>query len=435
MRIVHLVSGAGGMICGSCLQSNTLAAAIIREGEDLVLLPIYTPLRTDEPNVAHEEVSHGGILAYMLHKLPILNRAPGFIHDFLNWKPLLEKAGKLSGATNPAKLGPLSCAMLSGDKGPMKSELDKLVRRLEVLRPDIVQLSNALISGMAPGIADRLGVPVCCGLSGEDLFLDQLPSAYREKAVTLIAENAKSLSAAIAMNRYYANRAAEFLKIPPEIITVIEPGLNLEGFGPKRDRANASEEIRIGYLARIAPEKGLDRLVEAFIEISQRKLRIPPIRFLAAGHLPASGKKYLRSVERRLRECELENRFEYIGELGRAGKIGFLRSLDIFSVPSVYPEAKGLSILEAMACGVPCVQPRSGSYTEILESTGGGILVEPDETKALADGLLRLIEDRKSAEKFGASAREAVFERFDIETTARKTIKLYEKLVRRAPGR
>ena len=79
--------------------------------------------------------------------------------------------------------------------------------------------------------------------------------------------------------------------------------------------------------------------------------------------------------------------FEYRGELDRAGKIAFLQSLDVLSVPATYAEPKGIFLLEAMASGVPVVQPRRGAFPEIVETTGGGLIVDADDPDALADGL------------------------------------------------
>ena len=67
----------------------------------------------------------------------------------------------------------------------------------------------------------------------------------------------------------------------------------------------------------------------------------------------------------------------------RPHKIDFLRNLDVLCVPATYDEPKGIFLLEAMANGVPVVQPRRGAFPEILEKTGGGILVEPDDPASL----------------------------------------------------
>ena len=91
-----------------------------------------------------------------------------------------------------------------------------------------------------------------------------------------------------------------------------------------------------------------------------------------------------------MKDWGLADQFEYRGELDRAGKIAFLQSLDVMSVPATYAEPKGIFLLEAMATGVPVVQPRRGAFPEIIERTGGGLLVEPDDAEALADGLLTI---------------------------------------------
>lgn len=433
MRIVYLLSGAGEMICGSCLQGNTAASAILELGEDMILLPIYMPLRTDEPNVAEREVSHGGIVAYLLHSVPVLGRFPRKLLHVFNWRPLLSLAGKFSGATDARKLGALTCSMLRGGDGPMKRELDHLCERLRPLEPDIVHLSNTLLLGMTPHISAKLQVPIVSGLSGEDLFLDQLPQKYREESIELISAHSKELSGLIAMNRYYAERSASFLRIPREKIEVIEPGLNLNGYENLPKKAGSTEK-RIGYLARIAPEKGLEKLVDAFILLSERP-NLPPIRLLAAGYLSGSQKRYLASIKRKLEAAGISDRFEYIGEPNREEKIRFLSSLDLMSVPAIYPEAKGLSILEAMACGVPCVEPRDGSYPELIESSGGGILVKPNDTESLANGIEELLLDPDRAEELGKRGRESVFENYNAKRTASRTVEYYRSIITQAMKR
>ena len=81
----------------------------------------------------------------------------------------------------------------------------------------------------------------------------------------------------------------------------------------------------------------------------------------------------------------LATEFHYHGALDRTAKLAFLRSLDVFSMPATYEEPKALSVIEALATGVPVVQPRLGAFTEIIENTGGGLLVPPNDIEALAE--------------------------------------------------
>ncbi len=78
MKIVHLVAGAGGMYCGSCLYGNTLAAAIQKLGEEAILAPMYTPIRTDEENVSIAHVAFGGINVYLQEHFALFRHTPWF---------------------------------------------------------------------------------------------------------------------------------------------------------------------------------------------------------------------------------------------------------------------------------------------------------------------------------------------------------------------
>ena len=119
-----------------------------------------------------------------------------------------------------------------------------------------------------------------------------------------------------------------------------------------------------------------------------------PIRLEAAGYMARSSREYLDRVRQTLEQAGLAGEFTYRGEIDRAGKLAFLAGLDVLSVPATYDEPKGLFLLEAMASGVPVVQPRRGAFVEIVEKTGGGLLVEPDDAQQLADGLYALWSDR-----------------------------------------
>ncbi len=115
-------------------------------------------------------------------------------------------------------------------------------------------------------------------------------------------------------------------------------------------------------------------------------------RLEAAGYMAPEHKKYLADIENKMTAAGLGDEFHYRGVLDREQKIAFLRQLDVLSVPATYDEPKGMFLLEAMACGVPVVQPRRGAFTEIVERTGGGVLVEKDDPQSLGEGILRIFQ-------------------------------------------
>jgi glycosyltransferase involved in cell wall biosynthesis len=126
---------------------------------------------------------------------------------------------------------------------------------------------------------------------------------------------------------------------------VVPLGINLEGFDPE-PRTN-SGRFTVGFLARIAPEKGLHKLAEEYM-LLRRKSDFRPAAFRVAGYLAPEHKEYLRSVSRLFLEAGLDQEFHYDGVLDRADKIEFLRGLNVFSVPCTYDEQKGISLLETM---------------------------------------------------------------------------------------
>jgi glycosyltransferase involved in cell wall biosynthesis len=151
---------------------------------------------------------------------------------------------------------------------------------------------------------------------------------------------------------------------------------------------------------------------------------------VAAGYLPPEHGPYLDGLKRQMQEWGLGGHFEYRGEVDRSEKIAFLHTLDVLSVPATYHEPKGIFLMEAMAAGVPVVQPRHGAFPEILDKTGGGLLVEPDDPDALADGLLAIWNDPARAEALSRAGARGVREHYNVERMAEAVEKIYQDLQR-----
>src|SRR5688572_30831383 len=141
-------------------------------------------------------------------------------------------------------------------------------------------------------------------------------------------------------------------------------------------------------------------------------------------------KPYLNDIQKGLADAGLASEFIYRGVLDREQKIDFLRELDVMSVPATYDEPKGVSLLEAMACGVPLVQPRRGAFTEIIEKTSGGLLVEPDDPQSLADALLQIFQDRPRAEEMGRAGALGVRQHYSAAHMADRALEAYESVIR-----
>jgi len=414
MRIGYITAGAAGMYCGSCLHDNTLSAAMQRQGHDVALVPTYTPVRTDEEDVSIDRVFYGALNVYLEQKSSFFRHSPAVVHWLLDRKPVLNWVSRMAGsrATQGEQLGELTLSMLQGEEGNQASELARLVEWMrDEYRPDIIHITNSMLIGMAGALRRVLDVPVFCSVQGEDIFLDDIGEPWGARVRAEMRAHAGDVDRFVAPSRYYADHMANYLGVDSEVMTIVPLGIKLEGHATPEPHDDA---FTIGYLARICPEKGLHQLVDAFIELAGQR---PKARLRIAGYLAARDQAYR------------DDRVDWRGEVDRQGKLDLLHSLDVFTMPTVYHESKGLPVLEALASGVPVVLPAHGAFPEIIYWTGGGMLVEPNSPTALAEGILEMADDAEARCGMSAAGRAAVHEQFSDDAMATATLKEYEKVL------
>jgi glycosyltransferase involved in cell wall biosynthesis len=270
--------------------------------------------------------------------------------------------------------------------------------------------------------------PVCCTLQGEELFLSQLQEPYRTQAMELIRAKIHDVDGFVAVSHYSAGYWIRELGIAENQMHVVPLGISLGGY--RAAESAPHQPFRVGFLARVAPEKGLHVLAESYIRL-RRETDFSGAVLEAAGYLAPEHRAYLRGVERLMKDAGFGEEFHYRGELDRVKKIEFLNSLDLLSVPCVYDEPKGIFLLEAMASGVPVVQPRRGAFPEILAHTGGGVLVEPepDDSASLADAIHRLWKSPAERAELGRRGAEGVRAHYSVSQMAERALEAYGKIV------
>jgi glycosyltransferase involved in cell wall biosynthesis len=431
MNIVQLTPGAGGMFCGNCFHDNTLVAALRGLGHDAIMLPLYLPINVDEEDEsAGQPVFFGGINVYLEQKSAFFRKAPGWLHRLLNSRRLLEWAAGRAARTRAAEVGELLISMLRGEYGHQNREITELIAWLRShAKPDVICLSNALLIGMARRLKAELDVPVVCLLQGEEPYLDALPDSHREPAWQLLAERAADVDAWIAPSRWNADRLQARLHLKPERLHVVHDGINLAGFevslapsGVQSQRAPV-----LGYFARMCKDKGLDTLIEAFIHLKNRG-NVQRLKLHIGGGCGPGDEAFVKSLRVRLAEAGFIGEVSFSPNLSRAEKLAFLQSLTVFSVPAMYGEAFGLYVIEALAAGVPVVQPNTSAFPEIIAATGGGVLCEPGDARSLADGLEELLLNPDRARALGTAGRQAVAEKFTADAMARETLQVFERV-------
>ena len=427
MRILSITAGAAGMYCGSCTRDNALARELMALGHDVTLVPVYTPTRPDEPNVSRPRVLFGGISVYLQQHAAIFRKAPRVLDRLWDSPRVIQALSSRAISTDARMLGGMTISMLQGEQGALRREFDKLVDWIrEEPLPDVINLPNTLMIALAAPLKRAFNRPICCTMQGEEFFLDGLVPPYREQALALIREQVPSVDRFIAVGEYCAAFMSHYLDIPRARISVVPLGINMDGYPRSAPAAGRPEggPLRIGYFARIAPEKGLHLLAEAYIQLRRRTGRTP-IRLEAAGYLARAHQPYLDIVRRTLERADLAHEFSHHGEVDREGKLAFLRGLDILSVPATFDEPKGMFLLEAMASGVPVVQPRRGGFIEIVERTGGGLLVEGDDADALTDGLYTLSTDPALRATLAGRAFQGVRAHYTVAESAARLLDVY----------
>jgi glycosyltransferase involved in cell wall biosynthesis len=430
MRILQITAGAAGMYCGSCLRDNALAAEVLRLGHDVTLLPLYTPTLTDEANVSHERVFFGGISVYLQQHSRLFRKTPWLVDKLWDSQFALKLAAKSSLSTSPKLLGEMTVSMLRGENGHQRKEVKKLVDWLKTQpAPDVIVLPNSMLIGLAAPLKAAVGSAVCCTLQGEDLFLDGLTEPYRSTALKLIREQTAAVDLFLPTSDYYAEFMARYLKVEAPRMKVVTLGIKMDGY-ERRGRPDA-RPFTVGYLARIAPEKGLHVLVEAYREL-RRRLPEMPCRLEAAGYLGAEHKPYLDGIQRQLGEWGLAGEFRYAGEVDRDGKIAFLQGIDILSVPGDYADPKGIYLLEAMACGVPFVQPAHGAFPELKQRTQGGLLTTPGDPLSIAAALATVAENPELRDTLARNAYENVRRYHSVQRMAESALEAYSRAVQAA---
>lgn len=409
------------MFCGSCMHDNTWARALQSAGAEVSLLPTYTPIRVDEKDASDRHVYLGGVNVYLDSASSLWRKVPRVMKRLFDARWLIRMATKFSISNDAGDLGDLALDMLAGPDGPHRDSFTELAGHLRSIRPDAVIFSNALLSGALPAIREVYMGPLACVLQGDDLFLDMLPTKYREPAVAAMSRNASLFDRFLVHTRFYRDYISRYLSLDREKFEIVPLGIDITPHTglPKPIEHHAGI---VGYFARIAPEKGLHHLVDAMCLLKQR---LPDVKLKVGGYLGPGHRQYFRDVQRAA--APLGSGFEYVGSPTTvAEKAAFYQSVDVLSVPTDFLEPKGLYVLESLANGIPAVQPSHGSFPEIVEKTGGGLLVKPKHPAALADGLYELLTDDARRMRLAESGHERVRSEYSLEAMAARTLEVFQ---------
>jgi glycosyltransferase involved in cell wall biosynthesis len=414
------------------MRDSAIAHALRNMGHEVTLIPLYTPLRNERDITTTTEVFYGGVNVYLQSASTLFQKTPRLLDWVFDRPWLLNMAGRMGAQSDPAELAGLTVEILKGEDGAAAKELRRLTDFLrDTVKPQVIVLPNLMFAGMAREFRERVGVPVVCELTGEDIFLDAMRPADRERVRQVIRARAADVTKFVATSHFYAGKMADYLGTDASDIEVVYTGLSQEYFEPptvaKAATGVRKRPLTIGYVARQCPEKGLGLLIDA-MSILRGMANMWTVRLKVAGYAGARDAEWLAALKRRADAAGLRDQIDWQGEVDVAGKIRLLDAVDVFTAPTTMPEPKGISVLEAMARGVPVVQPDHGSFPEMIRMTGGGTLVGPNDAEALAHGLADLLRDEPRRRRLGEAGRRVVAQQFTERGMALEMVRVFESL-------
>ncbi|MFC1560889.1 glycosyltransferase family 4 protein [Candidatus Latescibacterota bacterium] len=425
MKIAHIVPGSGGTFyCQNCMRDNELIKALHTLGHDVHMVPLYLPVSLEDHwNSDEIPIFYGAINIYLKEKLPLYRHAPMWLEKIFDSQPLLRFAAKKSGSTRAGGLEEMTISMLLGEDGRQATELDHLIKYLErEIKPDVVHLSNALLLGLTHRLKNDLGIKVICSLQDENEWIDLMSDEYQKKVWNLMAERASEVDMFVTSSKYYAEKSQDLLNIPPEKIRVVYGGIDLDGY---EISSLPFDPPVMGYLCRMSEYYGLGIVIDAFIRLKQEE-QFSDLKLYLTGGYTGDDKIFVNEMIKKICQHGFERDIRIFGKFDRENRIRFMKSLTVLSVPVPKGEAFGAYQVEALAAGVPIVQPNAGGYPEFITATGGGIIYEPNDAENLAETLVLLLNNPDWVRALGTQGRKAVLEKYSMDDMAKNIIKVYE---------
>lgn len=304
--------------------------------------------------------------------------------------------------------------------GILKEARPRMVH-FNFISPCSLLISACHLSGVRKLVlTDHSSSPVVSKRSISDALLHPIKKRRRQLWAGMI-------SRFVAVSDFVAGRLKIDNGIHAGKVSVIYNGVNIERFSPcgEKDRLRQqlfnNEESRfvVSYVGALTPEKGAAVLLDAAAALLRGR---QDVLFVITGQGSQT-----TVLQNRVRELQLNPNFLFLGK--RDDVEAIFAASDIFVCPSVWGEAFGLSIAEAMACGLPTVASRIGGIPEVVEHLKTGILVTPNNSNELAAAISRLLADAGMRESFGMAGRKRAVENFSMGRMISETIGVYRGLL------
>ncbi len=414
------------------MRDSKYVEALRNSSHEVSKIPMYLPLFADEHDLGPDvPVFYGAISIYLKQQVPVFRRAPAWFDRWLNSKRMLKLASRAAGSTRASGLEEMTVSMLLGETGQQKDELERMVDWIsEHCKPDVIHLSNALLLGLAHRLKEKVGVPVICSLQDEDQWVDVMHQSARERVWNLISKKAEHVTELISVSDYYADEMKKQLGLPDRTFKSVHIGLYPEDYTWSRP----SEKPRnIGYVSRMSEDLGMGVLVDAFIELKKDR-DFDDVKLYLTGGQTGDDRKFLRTIRSKLNRNGLSHSVVFFDAFEEDALREYFKQIAVMSVPVLKGEAFGIYLLEAMASGIPVVQPALGAFPEIVNLSEGGVLYEPNTPEALSNALKQVLSEPEKLDELAIKGRKGVEEHFHVNLQVEKMVTIYEEAISNGQG-
>jgi glycosyltransferase involved in cell wall biosynthesis len=419
LKILFIVPGSGDpFYCGNCFRDNQQASALRKAGHDVVVMPLYLPLK-DQSFLADTPLFFPATSLYLSQKYYKKRSLPQWMEKMLNSDFSLNLAASFSGSTSAGGLEEMTLSMITGEDDVFRRQVQTLVEWIqEHEQPDIIHLSSSLIIGIGKAIRKATGIPIVCSLQDEEVWIEGLEKASAEAAWQGIGENMSYIDCFIASSEFYKRKVMRrFPTMPP--VHVVYPGLDAAKYASEQ----RPERPTVGFFYRMNEQNGLRILAEAFVKV-KKEGRVPHLRLRIGGGFTSTDKPFLRKVHRILAPYKQE--VDWRGAYRLQDHATFYRNISAICVPVTFEEGVGLYLCEAFAAGRPAIEPCTGSFPEIVGDAG--LLYTPNSSCALADAIAKLFTVNGLWEQCRDQALYLSNTRYNHETLAGKLYGIYAEL-------
>ncbi len=419
MKVLFIVPGSGdSFYCGNCFRDNLQANALRKAGHDVIVMPLYLPLRFPSFQ-ADTPLFFPATTFYTAQKFFGNRKMPNWLKRVTGSDVMLNVATSLSGSTNAEGLEEMTLAMITGNDTAFQEMVTQLIDWVKNQdTPDVIHLSSTLLIGIAKEIKQQINLPIVCSMQDEEVWLDCMDKVYAEVAWRGILENACYIDCFVASSNYYKKMLQQRLPQLTEV-EVVYPGVNVEKYACQEYPAKPT----IGFFYRMNEADGLDILVDAFIQLKEKNT-IPHLSLRIGGGYTAKDKAFIKDICKRLAPYKEDVVIEDTYNLEEHAQ--FYKQISVICVPLRFEEGVGLYLCEAFAAGRPAVEPLSGSFPEIVGNAG--MLYYPNESSVLSATLEKILGNKEELSYYRKAAVQLANERYSDVVLAESLMKLYKQI-------